>query len=99
MYLNENIMEDILKSDIPLTSKNFWYGVGAKIQKSVKGVVQVFFKFNNSVVIKIFFESINYSINTEFPCKSSIDERFIIDEVLNSIYSNIRAELFKEDLL
>ena len=89
-------MEDILKSKLSATAKSFWYGVGVKIQKRVKGVVQVLYnEITNSIVIKIFFEKFNYIINTEFPCSKLLEESFVVNSVLNSVRFNIVEELFE----
>ena len=89
-------MEDILKAEIPINEKNFWYGAGAKIQKRVKGIVQVFYNKNdNLIVIKIFFEKFNYSINSVFPRWQLIDETNVINKVLNAVRFNIYEEIFE----
>lgn len=89
-------MEDILKSNLPVNEKNFWYSAGAKIQRRVKGIVQVFYNnIENTIVIRIFFEKFNYSISSSFPRWQLIDETNVINQILNSVRFNIYEEIFK----
>ena len=56
-------MIDILKSELPINEKNFWYEIGVLLTKRIKGVTQILFNdIENSIVVKIFIERFNYSI-------------------------------------
>ena len=89
-------MEDILKSNLPLNEKNFWYSVGAKIQSRVKGIVQVFYdNIENTIIIRTFFEKFNYTISNSFPCWLLIEETNVINQILDSIRFSVYKEIFK----
>lgn len=91
-------MIDILKcqDELSITTINFWYRIGTQIQQRVKGIVQVLFnKIDNSIVIKIFFEKFNYSICNAFPLWKQLEERDVINMILNCIRYNIYEEVFK----
>lgn len=91
-------MNDILKCQDELNFKtiNFWYRIGNQIQQRVKGSVQVLFnKIDNSIVIKIFFDKINYSISTDFPLWKQFEERDVINMILDGIKYNIYEKIFK----
>ena len=91
-------MIDILKcqDELSITTINFWYRIGTQIQQRVKGSVQVLFnKIDNSIVIKIFFDKINYSISTDFPLWKQFEERDVINMILDGIKYNIYEKIFK----
>ena len=86
-------MFDILKSNLPLEYKNFWYNIGVKVQKYINGVVQVLV-FGQDINIKIFIEKFNYGINFSFPY--NLKEEEILQHILNGIQLKIYEEVFKK---
>lgn len=86
-------MLDILKSDLPLKYKNFWYDMGVKVQKYIKGVVQVLFDSNTQIIIKVFIEKFNYSILFIFPY--ILTDKEILQHILNGIQLKVYEEVFK----
>ena len=89
-------MIDILKSELPINEKNFWYNIGAILQKRIKGKIQILFNdIENSIVVKIFIEKFNYSICNAFPIWEHTEEHEVINMILDYIKYNIYEEIFK----
>ena len=89
-------MCDILKSNIDLSSKNFWYNIGVTIQKRVKGIVQVLFCENeNSIIIKIFFEKINYNVSFKFHLNCLYERTTVLNNICDGLRYDIYEKVFK----
>lgn len=88
-------MKDILKSNLPLKYQNFWYDMGVKLQKRIKGVVQVFVTPTGLIEIKVFIEKFNYGMYFSFPYELTVDK--ILQEILSEVESKIYKEVFKNE--
>lgn len=88
--------KDILKSNLSVNEKNFWYDAGVQIQQSVKGIVQVFYnEIEDMIVFRIFFEKFNYSISNSFSRWQLIDKIDVTNQILTTIRYSIYEEIFK----
>lgn len=88
-------MLSILKSNLPLEYQNFWYDIGVKVQKHIKGVVQVLFdSTNRQIIIKVFIEKFNYGIYFSFPYR--LTDKEILQHILNGIELKLYEEVFKK---
>ena len=88
-------MLDILKSDLPLEYKNFWYDMGVKVQKHINGVVQVLFDSTSTqIIIKVFIEKFNFGIYFNFPYR--LTDKEILQHILNGIQLKVYEEVFKK---
>lgn len=86
-------MLSILKSNLPLEYKNFWYDMGVKVQKNINGVVQVLFEpISNQIIIKIFIEKFNFGVYFSFPYYLKDNE--ILQHILNGIQLKLYEEVF-----
>lgn len=89
-------MIDILKSELPINEKNFWYEIGVILTKQIKGVIQILFNdIENSIVVKIFIERFNYSIYMSFPRWKLFEQTELLNQILNAVRYNIYEEVFK----
>lgn len=88
-------MLDILKSDLSLEYKNFWYDMGVKVQKYINGVVQVLFdSISTQIIIKVFIEKFNFVVYFSFPF--NLTDREILQHILNGIQLKVYEEVFKK---
>ena len=88
-------MIDILKSELPINGKNFWYDIGVELTHRINGVVQILFNdMENSIIVKIFIEKFNYSINMSFNRWEFIDKY----ELLNNILDFVRDSIYEQVL-
>lgn len=85
-------MIDILKSDLEIKYKNFWYDIGVKLQKQIKGIVQILV-LGNEVFVKIFIEKFNYQ--TVYSYDYRLNDNDILQHILNGLQYNIYKEVFK----
>lgn len=89
-------MIDILKSELPINEKKFWYEIGVILTKRIKGVTQILFNdIENSIVVKIFIERFNYSICMSFPRWKLFERDELSNQILNAVRYNIYEEVFK----
>lgn len=86
-------MIDILKSDLEIKYKNFWYDIGVKLQRHIKGIVQISV-LGKEVFIKIFIEKFNYQIVYSFDYR--LNDNSILQHILNGLQYNIYKEVFKD---
>lgn len=90
------VLKDILKSNLSVNEKNFWYDAGVQIQQSVKGIVQVFYnEIEDMIVFRIIFEKFNYTISNSFSRWKLIDKIDVINQILGKIRYSIYKEIFK----
>ena len=89
-------MIDILKSELPINEKNFWYNIGAVLQKRIKGIIQILFNdIENSIVVKIVIEKFNYTVCMQFPRWKLFEQTELLNQILNDVRYNIYEEVFK----
>lgn len=89
-------MIDILKSELPINEKNFWYNIGDILQKRIKGIIQILFNdIENSIVVKIAIEKFNYSICMQFPRWKLFEQTELLNQILNAVRYRIYEEVFK----
>ena len=88
-------MIDILKSELPINEKNFWYDIGVELTHRINGVVQILFNdMENSIIVKIFIEKFNYSINMSFNRWEFID-KYELNNILDFVRDSIYEQVFK----
>lgn len=89
-------MYNILKSNIDIRAKNFWYDIGMTIQKRVKGIVQVLYCENdNSIIIKIFFKKINYNVSFKFYLNCLYERINVLNNICDELRYDIYEKMFK----
>lgn len=89
-------MIDILKSELPINEKNFWYNIGVVLQKRIKGIIQILFNdIENSIVVKIYIEKFNYSVCMQFPRWKLFEQTELLNQILNAVRYSIYEEVFK----
>lgn len=89
-------MIDILKTELPIKEKNFWYDIGVVLTKRIKGIIQILYNdFENSIVVKIIIEKFNYSICMQFPRWKLFEQTEVLNQILNAVRYNIYEEVFK----
>lgn len=82
-------MIDILKSELDVVYKNFWYDIGIKLQRHIKGIIQVLVLGN-----EVFIEKLNYQIVYSFDYRLKHND--ILQHILNGLQYNIYKEVFKD---
>lgn len=88
-------MLSILKSNLPLEYKNFWYDIAVKLQKQINGIVEVGIEdISNQIIIKIFIEKFNFGLSFSFPYYLKDNE--ILLHILNGIQLKLYEEVFKK---
>lgn len=89
-------MIDILKSDLSLHEKIFWYDIGVSLSKRIKGVIQLLFnELENSIVIKIFIERFNYTISMSFNRYTLFEHSLLLDKIIKFINYSIEHEIYR----
>mgnify|MGYP007115350770 CR=1 FL=1 len=89
-------MIDILKSNLNTYEINFWYDIGATIQKRVNGIVRVLYcEIDNSIIIKISFNQINYNVATKFYAHELHERTSVLNKICDAIRFNIYDIIFK----
>lgn len=89
-------MIDILKSELPINEKNFWYDIGVELTNRINGVVQILFNdMENSIIVKIFIEKFNYSINMSFKRWEFIEQYELLNNILDFVRYSIYEQVFK----
>ena len=89
-------MLDILKSELPIREKNFWYEIGVRLTKRINGVVQILFNdMENSIIVKIFIEKFNYNISISFNHWKFIEQYELLNNILDFVRCSIYEEVFK----
>ena len=89
-------MLDILKSELPIQEKNFWYEIGVILTKRINGVVQILFNdMKNSIIVKIFIEKFNYNISISFNRWEFIEQNKLLNNILDFVRCSIYEEVFK----
>lgn len=92
-------MLSILKSNLPLEYKNFWYDIAVKLQKHINGIVEVGIEtISNQIIIKIFIVKFNFGISFSFPyyLKDKDKDKEILQHILNGIQLKLYEEVFKK---
>lgn len=88
-------MLSILKSNLPLEYKNFWYHIAVKLQKQINGIVEVGIEtITNQIIIKIFIVKFNFRLSFSFPYYLKDNE--ILQYILNEIQLKLYEEVFKK---
>ena len=91
-----DVIIDILKSDLRINEKNFWYNIGVILTKRINGIIQILYNsLDDSIIVKIFHERFNYSICMQFPRWKLFEERELINQILNAVRYKIYEEVFK----
>lgn len=92
----DDVIIDILNSELNIKEKKFWYDIGAILTKKINGIIEILYNsLDDSIIVKIFHERFNYSICMQFPRWKLFEESELINQILNTVRYKIYDEVFK----